>query len=440
MNTTADTMTDPTETKRLIRRRRTTPAAGTLNEAVLEGDAAEGEPAAEVEEVVLRSADEVRASLRNMATQLNKVFIQRGHAIDCIILSLLTGMNYLLVGGPGTGKTALAEAASLHLRGAGFFAPSALGAYTTLSDLVGERDIPSLMQGVSKRQTRGKLAAVHVAFLDELFKASDPTCNTLLSLFNERRFEGALTPLWSVGSATNWPEVLSMKPVVRAFWDRLHFRCVIEDVTSKDGLKKLLASGANLARSPYAANPNATVSIDELQACAREIRKVALPSDVQEMLISVYERLAAEKIVVSSRRLVQLQFVLQASAWMQGRDKAGIQDFRHLLWCCWTKRDDLQKVKSVLDTVDAEHARKVTKRINEARAMHQDFQTKGWSVDRAHEFLTLSTEVGELVSETLSSGSLTPNSEQDVRRSVKLLKGEVEAVLKRFGEELGLGQ
>jgi len=84
-------------------------------------------------------------------------------------------------------------------------------------------------------------------------------------------------------------------------------------------------------------------------------------------------------------------------------------------------------------------ARKVTKRINEARAMHQDFQTKGWSVDRAHEFLTLSTEVGELVSETLSSGSLTPNSEQDVRRSVKLLKGEVEAVLKRFGEELGLG-
>lgn len=434
--------TDSTPEPKLIRRRRTAangaPIAAALDMEAQVNEDTESEPAAEVEEVVVRSPDEIRNSLRGMAAQLNGIFIQRGHAIDAIILSSLTGMNYLLVGGPGTGKTALAESASKHFRGARFFAPSALGAYTTLSDLVGERDIPSLMQGVSKRQMRGKLAAVELAFLDELFKASDPTCNTLLSLFNERRFEGMQTPLWSVGSATNWPEVLSMKPVVRAFWDRLHFRVVVEDVTQKDSLKKMLVNGAALARTPYAPKHEACVTMDEIRSVAKEIRKIAINDDTQAMLISVYERLANEKIAISSRRLVQLQMVLQASAWMQGRTQTGIQDFKHLLWCCWTRREDLQKVKAVLDTVDAEYVRVVNKNINEARQMHSDFQGRGWTVDRAHEFLTKSTEVGENVAEVLSSGNLTKTAETDVRRAVKLLKIEVEAVLKRYGEELGI--
>lgn len=420
-------MTTAQPEQKLIRRRRTEPTA-TIDTTDVE----------QPTDGATRSPDEVRSSLRAMATQLNSVFVQRGHAVDAIILASLTGMNYLLVGGPGTGKTALAEAASKHFKNARFFAPSALGAYTTLSDLVGERDIPALMQGISQRNKGGKLADVELAFLDELFKASDPTCNTLLSLFNERRFEGEQTPLWSVGSASNWPEVLSMKPVVRAFWDRLHFRVVVEDVTEKVALSKLLQAGAALARTPYVAGDAACVTLDELQACSKEIRKVAISTDVEAMLISVYERLANEKILVSSRRLVQLQMVLQASAWMQGRTTAGIQDFRYLLWCCWTRKEDLQKVKSVLDTVDAEHARKITKRINEARQMHNDSQQKGWTVDRAHEFLTLAMEVGETVAEALKSGGLTKTTETDIRRAVKLLKGEVEAVLKRYGEELGM--
>ncbi len=431
-------MTEETTEPKLIRRRRAAANGQPITAALDVGAEPEAEPAADDEVVVTRSPDEVRNSLRSMAAQLNTVFIQRGHAIDAIILASLTGMNYLLVGGPGTAKTALAESASKHFRGARFFAPSALGAYTTLSDLVGERDIPSLMQGVSKRQMRGKLAAVELAFLDELFKASDPTCNTLLSLFNERRFEGMQTPLWSVGSATNWPEVLSMKPVVRAFWDRLHFRVVVEDVTEKGALKKMLQNGASLARTPYQAKTEASVTMDEIRSVAKEIRKVSINDDTQAMLISVYERLANEKIAISSRRLVQLQMVLQASAWMQGRTVTGIQDFKHLLWCCWTRKEDLQKVKAVLDTVDAEYARNVNKSINEARQLHSDFQGRGWTVDRAHEFLTKATEVGESVAEVLGSGNLSETTNKDIRRAVKLLKAEVEAVLKRYGEELGL--
>jgi MoxR-like ATPase len=430
-------MTTETESAPKLIRRRRAPVAAALDVGFNEAEQ-EQEAPAEVEEVVVRPADEVRNSLRAMAAQLNGTFIQRGHAIDAIILANLTGMNYLLVGGPGTAKTALAESASKHFRGARFFAPSALGAYTTLSDLVGERDIPSLMQGVSKRQLRGKLASVELAFLDELFKASDPTCNTLLSLFNERRFEGMQTPLWSVGSASNWPEVLSMKPVVRAFWDRLHFRVVVEDVTEKAALKKMLSTGASLARVPYAAELKACVTMDEIRSVSKEIRKVAITEDTQAMLISVFERLANEKISISSRRLVQLQQVLQASAWMQGRTSTSIADFKHLIWCCWTRKEDIQKVKAVLDTVDAEYARNITKAINEARQMHNDFQGRGWSVDRAHEFLTKSTEVGESVAEVLASGNLSKTTDADVRRAVKLLKGEVEAVLKRYGEELGI--
>ena len=426
-------------TPRRIRRRKPSaanqpPAAAALKESL---EPTGGEENDEQEQ---RTSEQVRMSLKAMQAQLNSKFIARDSAVHAIVLATLTGMNFLLVGGHGTGKTALAESAYKHIKGARYFAPSALGAYTTLSDIVGERDIPQLMQGVSKRQTRGKLAAVEFAFLDELLKAADPTCNTLLSLMNkgERKFDGKTTPLWSVGAATNWPEVLSMKPVVQAFWDRLHFRVVIENVKGRDNLRKLMRSGRELEKDGYNAAPGACVTYDEVRSVHNEIKQVVISESVEGMLMSIHERLLAEKVRISERRLVQLQFVLQASAWLDGRGEVGLADFRHMLWCVWTRREDLSKAKSIIDTVDAEFCRALVKGINTAREMHRDFSSRNWTPERAHEFLMKSSEVADRVADALESGQLTKKSENDVRTAVHKLQLEVETIMKRFGEELGI--
>jgi len=385
-----------------------------------------------------RSEDEIRTSLTAMSSQLNHTFIDREEAVRAIVLSAITGMNYLLVGSPGTAKTALAKAAAQHITGARYFAPSALGAYTTLSDLVGERDIPALMQGVSQRQTEGKLAAVEFAFLDELFKAADPTVNTMLSLLNqgEREFEGAQTPLWSVGSASNWPEVVSMKPVVQAFWDRLHFRVVVKPVTKTESLLKLMRSGRSLMAEGYEAASGTHVTMDEIQVVAKAILSVDVSGMTESLLLSVHKRLNDEKVRVSARRMVQLQLVLQANASFCGLTEVGLGDFSVLSGCLWSCRDDIPKVNAVLSTVDIEVARALMEKISECRQMYRDFNSRGWDEERAHEYLMVASETAQMVATSLSAKQLSETSCTDIRNSMKGSQPETESLLKRFGEHL----
>jgi MoxR-like ATPase len=292
------------------------------------------------------------------------------------------------------------------------------------------------MQGESKRRTEGKLGAVNLAFLDEIMKASDPTVNMLLSVLNERRIEGQETPLWSVGSATNWPEVHAMKPTVAAFWDRLHIRIIVEEVTQAAAVKELLNRGRLLAKTPYVSQTK--ITLDEIKSCKQVIRDVQIPDIIEDLLVSISARLADQKVFISSRRLVQFQFILQAHAWMDGRDVVNVTDFNRLTWCCWTKKDDISKITSVLSTCDAALVQSLNETINAARKMYADYSRIGMTQDRAQEFIVFASDVAIRVADIVGAKNLTVTSKKDVIRALKLLKYEVEQVILKHGETLGL--
>lgn len=435
-------MTDSTENPASAparRRRRKAPSASdvAIQEASSDNSFEESLKPAPRDEATVRKA------LLAMEQQLNASFIDRQAAIRCVILASVCGLNYLLVGGAGTAKTKLASCASKHFKNASFFNPDALGAYTTLSDLVGERDIPALTkEGIQRRNLDGRLASVEAAFLDELFKSADPTVNTLLTISNVdddggRRFDGKGVPLWTFGSATNWPEIVAMKPIVAAFWDRLHFRVPVHAVTGKESIRKLLRSGRDMKKSPYIPADDAMVTIDELRHVAiNHIQHVGIDSDVEDMLISVQERLEREKIIVSGRRLVLLQFILQANAWLENRTQVGLMDFDILRFCLWSKKGDIEKVNAVVDSIDAELTRKLVNNLNKARELYRSSENKGWTLDGAQEFLLKASKSMEKAADALDSGSLRDQSIQDVKRAASKLKEEVTHVMNRYGESL----
>ena len=49
-------------------------------------------------------------NLTNLRNELNSIFIERGNVIDGCLASVIAGEHVLLLGPPGTGKSALARA------------------------------------------------------------------------------------------------------------------------------------------------------------------------------------------------------------------------------------------------------------------------------------------------------------------------------------------
>ena len=160
---------------------------------------------------------------------LTDLFVGRDFEIDAIIVSLISGEPSILVGPPGTAKTAMVEALAKLVDARYFY--YLLTRFTEPDELLGPLDIRALREGVYTRVTAGRLPEAEIAFLDEVFKASSAIRNALLDIILHRRFlnDGAYTklPLLTLYTASN---EVSADAEDQAFYDRLTIRCFIKYV------------------------------------------------------------------------------------------------------------------------------------------------------------------------------------------------------------------
>ena len=135
------------------------------------------------------TVSESRHQVQGIVKELNRGFIGRKEAIELLVLSAVAGEPVLLVGTPGTGKTALVKALTRILGlNPGEMFDYLLTRFTEPSEILGPIDIQELRDGRYIRKIKGKLPTARVAFIDEIFKSNSAILNTLLSILNERRF------------------------------------------------------------------------------------------------------------------------------------------------------------------------------------------------------------------------------------------------------------
>ncbi len=282
--------------------------------------------------------------------QLNRVFVQREQAIECIWLALLTGQNFLLVGDPGTAKTALVTAAYSHVEGARSFA-TLCGSFATEDKMFGPVDIQGFKEGRWGRVITNRLADCELAFLDEMLKSNDGTLNGMLTALNERRYEGQPIPLWTCGAATNWPEVKSRSENVAALWDRMLLRCHVREVDGQPARMKLLEAVDAVARY----QPEHRLTMAQLLAARDAIKAVTIGTAIRTSLLEVEERLEKQGIKNSSRRMGALQVVLRAKAWLRAGAGATVtlDDFDALELGLWNDAAHIEPLGEILKTVDA---------------------------------------------------------------------------------------
>lgn len=275
----------------------------------------------------------LKTSLAALRDELTVGLIERDTPIRLALLAALAGEHLLLIGPPGTAKSELARRLRLAFRDSTYF-ERLLTRFSVPEELFGPLSIKGLEEDRYERLTVGYLPTAAVAFLDEIFKANSAILNSLLTLLNEREFDNGQqrvrTPLVCVVGASNeLPEGEEMA----ALYDRFLLRCHVPPV-SDSGFDALLAL-RGLAR-PLPA-PSLQLSATDLELLRREAERVELREDVHGLLRAFRAFLLEQKIPVSDRRWRKIVFLLQMSAYSDGRGQVSLWDCWLLQHCAWEK-------------------------------------------------------------------------------------------------------
>src|SRR5512139_995452 len=300
-----------------------------------------------------------RETLRTIRDELAQLFLERAEVIDGALTALLSGHHVLLIGPPGSAKSMLADELCRRLEGATYF-QWLLTKFTTPEELFGAVSLAALERDEYRRVTTAKLPEAHIAFLDEVFKASSSILNAILTLLNERRFHNGRTvesvPLITVFGASN---ELPEDDELQALYDRFLLRFVVGYIDEDFRFLKMLQARPAPTRT--------TLSLAALRSAQAEVAAVTVADGVYRALVDLRRDLGRAQIVASDRRYRQALDVLRAHAYLDGRDVVSDDDvffLEHVLW-----RDPSERAE-----VRAAVHRQLRGYVDDARALL--FQTR----------------------------------------------------------------
>lgn len=271
--------------------------------------------------------DPPRAAIRAALARLADGLVGRDEQARCLLLAALCGEHVLLIGPPGTAKSALAR--RLRALVGGRYFERLLTRFTVPEELFGPLSLAALDEGRYLREVDGYLPTATVVFLDEVFKANSAILNALLTLLNERAFdqgaERIAVPLATLVAASN--EVPSDESL-RAFLDRFLFRCTVAPV-SGDAFEALLRSDDGGADGGGVAPGSSDALRCEVEDAAG---RVTLPVSIVAALGELRGLLAEAAIEVTDRRWVRTVRALRIAAATEGRSAVAEPDLWLLRW------------------------------------------------------------------------------------------------------------
>ncbi|HYD51665.1 MAG TPA: AAA family ATPase [Gemmatimonadaceae bacterium] len=273
--------------------------------------------------------------LHQLRAQLVTRFPERKDVIEGALAAVLAGEHVLLLGPPGTAKSALARAIAQAFGGTYF--ERLLTKFSTPEELFGAISLKALEQDRFARVVTGKLPEAEFAFVDEVFKANSAILNSLLSLVNERVFHNdgqpVSCPLVTMFGASN--ELPDGKEL-EALFDRFLLRFEVGYLLRPGNLRLVLG----------APDPVATpaMTMKDLRAAQAEAATITVTDETIDALIQIRDACKAEGIIASDRRWKKSLKLAKASAYMAGEKKTSPEDLSILVDSLWREPKERPKV------------------------------------------------------------------------------------------------
>ncbi len=286
------------------------------------------------------------------ARVMEQHFLDKQEVIRLLLVSVAAGEHMILVGPPGTAKSALMRSFA-RLIDARYF-EYLLTRFTEPNELFGPVDIRAFREGTYTRKTETMLPEAELVFLDEIFRSNSAILNSLLTILNERKFANGSrlmnVPLFSMFGASN--EVPNDDNLA-AIFDRFLLRVVSDNLDSYH-FHNLVAKGI----ANEAALLTGKAVVDKALFTARDLHGLHKRFDVHlaftEDFLSKYKglifQIRSEGISVSDRRVVKLLKLFAASAVVDGRDQANDSDF-FILKHIWNNLDQTEILEEIVGPV-----------------------------------------------------------------------------------------
>jgi MoxR-like ATPase len=296
--------------------------------------------------VPMTTLEAAAARVRETVHSATVGLIQREQLAELMVLAAVAQEHLLIIGPPGTAKSAVVRRVASALGGRYF--EYLLGRFTEPAELFGPVDLRKLREGVVEADVSGMLPEAEVAFLDEVFLGSTAILNTLLGVLNERRFRRGHTDIACplrvcVGAANALPEDESLA----AFADRFLLHLFVDSVPDHQ-LEALLAGGWQAER----ATPGHFADLADLDLLGAEVPRVQLDS-ARGVLANAIRKLRAASLSLSDRRIVKTQRLVAAAAVLAGRSTATDADLWPLFYVLPTREAQASAQEVLRDSMAA---------------------------------------------------------------------------------------
>lgn len=286
--------------------------------------------------------------MKEFVRELSAPFVGREEEAEVVVLSILSKEHGILIGEPGTAKSAIVRRAA-ELLNAKFF-KYLLTRFTEPSEIFGPLDIKALEEGRYVRLSTGKLPDAEIAFLDEVFKANSAILNALNTLLQERVLYDGFTELsvnlWSLFGASN--EVPD-DPEVESVYDRFLVRHFVRPV-SEDLWSELLKRSWAIEKEIFfngSLHARKLLDMNDLRKLHAILYEVDL-SGVEGRLMRLFAVFESRGIHLTDRRKGKSLKLVAAKALLNGRRVALEEDLMAVKYVAVRDWEDVEKVNTVL--------------------------------------------------------------------------------------------
>jgi MoxR-like ATPase len=323
--------------------------------------------------------------LSDIGRTLESRFLGKDEVIRLLLVAAIAGEHAVLIGPPGTAKSALIRMFARLLQARYF--EYLLTRFTEPNEIFGPVDLAAFREGRYERRTEGMLPEAEIVFLDEVFKSNSAILNALLTLLNERKFTSGArvlpSPLLSAFGAAN---EVPTDEALAAIYDRFLLR-IRSDNLDAYHFQDLLQKGLDYE---IRARSNDEAPLVEARELAELQTTLLARTRFREEFFSTYKGLVfqirAEGVTLSDRRVVKLLKLFAASAFLDGREEPDLGDF-FVLKHVWNSEDQAPILEALVTPVLETHYREHpdTRRVG---AVGVGIEALAGEIERVRQVLT----------------------------------------------------